>query len=629
MRLLQLHCDYMQYKPERKAMKSGYEELSAEDMRQHRYENVLAVFASVEHGDTAQTAAKAAEAVRKNFGEVKASTVLLYPYAHLSSNLAKPADAVNVLNALLVEIRTFTPSAEKSPFGWYKSFELKCKGHPLSELSKTISEEQLQNLEAPEIREVQEEAVSESLKQESETHSEFFIISPGAAAAAPDKFDFSAHPGLKAFADYEVRKVRAYAKEPPHIRIMKEHALANYEPASDSGQFRWLPKGLLVKKLIERHVTDLLVEYGAMQVETPIMYDYAHPALSKYLNRFPARQYTVKSDDKNFFLRFAACFGQFLAVHDMTISYKDLPLKIYELTHYSFRREQSGELAGLKRLRAFSMPDMHTLCSDIGMAKLEFERQFELCRRWNEDLGIPVELAFRVQKDFFEENRQWYYSMLERTGKPALLEVFDRRYAYFVTKFEMNFVDGAGKAAGMSTVQIDVENGETFDLNYTDASGKKMHPLILHASIPGAVERVIYALLEREAMLSEKGKPPTLPLWLSPTQVRLVPVSDKHLPHCKTLLASPELSGVRADVDDRAETLPKKVRDAEREWVPFIAVVGDKEVQSGELSVRVRAEGRQETMPAQKLGQVLRGECSGKPFEPLSLSPFLSKRPVF
>ncbi len=629
MRLLQLHCDYLQYKPERKAMKAGYEELSAEDLKQHRFENVLAIFTSVEAGDSSQTAAKAAEAIRKNYEEVKASTILLYPYAHLSSNLAKPADAVNVLNALLVEIRTFAPSSEKSPFGWYKSFELKCKGHPLAELSKTISGEDLDKMEAKEIKLEAQERVSESLKQEAETKSEFFIIAPDGAISSPDKFDFSGFPDLKKFADYEIRKVRAYAKEPPHIRIMKEHALVDYEPASDSGHFRWLPKGLLIKKLLERYVTQLLVEYGAMQVETPIMYDYAHPALSKYLNRFPARQYTVKSDDKDFFLRFSACFGEFLAVHDMTISYKDLPLKIYELTHYSFRREQSGELAGLKRLRAFSMPDMHTLCGDISMAKQEFERQFELCRRWNEELGIPVELAFRVQKQFFEENRQWYLQMLKRNGKPALFEIFDRRYAYFVTKFEMNFVDSAGKGAGMSTVQIDVENGETFDINFTDQQGKKRHPLILHASIPGAIERVVYALLEREAMQTEKKMTPVLPLWLSPTQLRIVPLSDKHLEYCKGLLSSPEFSGIRVDLDDRTETLQKKIRDAEREWVPFIAVVGDKEVKSGELAVRVRETGGQEAMPAAKLGQLLRGECAGKPFEPLSLSPFLSKRPVF
>ncbi|MFH1199566.1 MAG: threonyl-tRNA synthetase editing domain-containing protein, partial [Candidatus Micrarchaeota archaeon] len=342
MRLLQLHCDYIQYKPERKAVKSGYDELSAEDQTLHRYENVLVIFTSVEQGDSAQTAAKAAEAIKKNFTEVKASTVLLYPYAHLSSNLSSPADAVAVLNALLVEIRTFAPSAEKSPFGWYKSWELRCKGHPLSELSKTIASEAAAVGAASEIPlalAAEAEPVSDSLKAESQTHSEMFIATPDGKMCAPGSFDFSGHSGLKQFADYEIRKVRAYAAEPPHIKLMKEHALVAYEPASDSGQFRWLPKGLLMKKLLERHVTALAVGYGAMQVETPIMYDYAHPALKTYLNRFPARQYTVKSDSKDFFLRFAACFGQFLAVHDMIVSYKDLPLKVFELTHYSFRRE--------------------------------------------------------------------------------------------------------------------------------------------------------------------------------------------------------------------------------------------------------------------------------------------------
>ncbi|MGB9577037.1 MAG: threonine--tRNA ligase, partial [Candidatus Norongarragalinales archaeon] len=586
MKLLELHCDYAQYAAREKAIKKGAEEATEEQRRGVRLENVLVVFTSIESEDNEEVVREAAEEVKKNYREVKAENLLVYPYAHLSSDLAKPPEAVKLLNKFYAACQKFAPKAHKSPFGWYKSFEIKCKGHPLSELSKHISAEAGKKvvLKAAgkgvvEAREVSvepqkktevESVVSESLKQEEKMNSRFYVLTPKGELVEASKFDFSGHENLKKFADYEIHKARVYAQEPPHIKLMKEHDLVNYEPASDSGNLRWLPKGLVIKKLLERAITDLVVDYGAMQVETPIMYDYDHPALKKYLNRFPARQYVVRSDDKEFFLRFAACFGQFLIKHDMNISYKDLPLKMYELTHYSFRREQSGELAGLKRLRCFTMPDMHTVAADLEMAKKEFEKQYYKCAEWNMDLGIPVEVAFRAQKDFFEENKDWYLRMVQKINKPILLEVFDVRYAYFITKFEMNFVDAAGKASGLSTVQIDVENAETYDLAFIDSDGKKKRPVILHASISGAIDRVLYAILEREAMKIAAGKTPSFPLWLAPIQVRIIPITDKQKQYAEEvlkLLNAPPCR-IRADVDDRSETLQKKIRDAEHEWIP-------------------------------------------------------------
>ena len=645
MRLLELHCDYAQYAAREKAMKNGAEEATDEQKKGVRLENVLVVFTTIEAGDNDAVIADAVHQVEKNFREVRALNLLIYPYAHLSNSLARPSEAISVLNKFYSACKSFCSAAKKSPFGWYKSFELKCKGHPLSELSKTISSETglkaalaASSGKVVESREVViepgckpalENAVSESLKQEEKMISRFYILTPDGRGVDASSFDFKGHDGLKKFADYEIKKVRVYSQEPPHIKLMKEHDLVQYEPASDSGHFRWLPKGLLIKRLLERAINEILVDYGAMQVETPIMYDYEHPALKKYLNRFPARQYVVKSDEKEFFLRFAACFGQFLIKHDMTISYKDLPLKMYELTHYSFRREQSGELTGLKRLRAFSMPDMHTVCADDEQAKEEFESQFRKSAEWNIDLGIPIEVAFRAQTDFFNKHKEWYQRMAKHFGKPMLLELFDERYAYFITKFEMNFVDSANKASGLSTVQIDVENADTYDISFVDKDGKKKRPLILHASIPGAIERVIYAILEREAMKIKAGKTPSFPLWLSPTQVRIVSVSDAQLDYCRELLQELRAMNVRVDLDDRSETLQKKVRAAELEWVPFVAVVGEKEVASKTLSVRVRSSGKNEKLSAKQLGDLIRDETGSKPFEKLSLPVLLSKRPVF
>ena len=283
-----------------------------------------------------------------------------------------------------------------------------------------------------------------------------------------------------------------------------------------------MPKGKLIKKLIERHVTDKSIESGAVEVETPLMYDFQHPALEKYLNRFPARQYIVLSDKKKFFLRFAACFGQFLISRDMQFSYKNLPLKMFELTRYSFRREQSGEVTGLRRLRAFSMPDMHTITKDLEQSKKEFAKQFEMSMDFMKDLELEFVVAFRIQKEWYEQNKKWYTEFAKVVGEPMLIEMFDIRYAYFITKFEFNFVDSLDKCSSLSTVQIDVENSERFDITYVDEDNEKKFPYLLHASITGDVERDIYAVLEKQSMIKANGGTPQFPLWLSPTQLRLI-----------------------------------------------------------------------------------------------------------
>ena len=217
--------------------------------------------------------------------------------------------------------------------------------------------------------------------------------------------------------------------------------------------------------------------------------------------------------------------------------------------------------------------------------------------------------------------------MVKRLGKPVLIELFDERYAYFITKFEFNFVDAMNKASALSTVQIDVENADTYDLNFVDKDGSKKRPVILHASLSGSVERVIYALLENEHLKMKKGAKPELPLWLAPTQVRLVPVSDKHNEYCESLMAG--FDGVRVDVDDRSETLGKKVREAEKEWIPFIVVIGDKEKESNKLAVTIRSTKEKKLLSVNELVELVKAGCNGRAFEDLSLPGKLSKRPIF
>ncbi|MBC7130167.1 threonine--tRNA ligase, partial [Candidatus Bathyarchaeota archaeon] len=434
------------------------------------------------------------------------------------------------------------------------------------------------------------------------------------------------------FARYEISKVRASQRMPPHVPLMKRLEIADYEAGSDPGNIRWYPKGRFIKSLIEQYVTAKAVEYGAMEVETPVMYDFSHPSLADYLNRFPARQYILKSEDKELFLRFAACFGQFLMVHDAQFSYRHMPLKLYELTRYSFRREKSGEVVGLKRLRAFTMPDCHAFCTDLEQAKEEFVKRFKLCMEVLEGIGLSrddYEAAIRFTRDFYEENKAFVVELVRLLGKPALVEMWNEPFFYFRLKWEFNFVDNQDKAAALSTDQIDVENARRYDITYVDEKGEKRHPLILHCSPSGAVERCIYALLEKAYRDQQKGKPPMLPLWLSPTQVRLIPMSEQLIPYCEKIAEQLETKQIRVDIDDRPLTLQKRIREAEREWIPYIIVVGQKELESELLPVRDRKAKAIRRLRLEQLVDEIRAFVKDKPFKPLPLPKYVSKRPQF
>jgi len=622
MKLLLIHSDFIEYEVKDKAIPHPEETKILKD----RLDEALTVFIAVEKVDENAPKKAVQEAVAeiiKTAGQLKVANIMVYPYAHLSSNLAAPKKAQELLIEIEHELKNKEYNVKRAPFGWYKAFTISCKGHPLSELSREI---------------IPGGEETESLKQERKLSSYWNILTTDGTLHDIDGFNFKGHENLKKFAVYEKEKSRAVKQEPPHVKLMQSLEIADYEPASDAGNMRFYPKGRLIKKLLEDYVTQRVIDYGGLEVETPIMYDMDHPTLSKYLQRFPARQYQIESDKRKFFLRFAACFGQFLMAHDATISYKDLPLKIYELTRYSFRREQSGELTGLRRLRAFTMPDVHALVSDLKMAMNEFNIRYDLCLSVLSNIGIQtndIEMALRTTKEFYNTNKEFMIALVKKFGKPVLLEMWDERIFYFILKYEFNFVDLSEKASALSTDQIDIENGERYAITFTDKDGTQKNPLILHCSPSGAIERVIYALLEKEAIKMSKGIKPMLPFWLSPTQVRFIPVKDEFQKDCEQFIQ--ELSAlspyhyIRADIDDREESVSKKIRDAEKEWIPYIIVIGEKERADKQITPRVRIPelGESKTYSLKEFHDIIFEQIKDYPQHKLPLALYLSKRPRF
>jgi threonyl-tRNA synthetase len=607
MRILLIHSDYLRYKTKQKTQIA---EKIEDEKKGGEFDNALVVFTAVEKEDEQNTAEIVENAVSEIMNvstQVKPDNVIIYPYAHLSSSLSSPQAAKNILKDMESKLEEENINVSRIPFGWYKSFEISCKGHPLSELSRTIT------------------AKPKEEEKAEEEPSKWYVLSKG-ELHNPEDYKFK-NEDLKKLTDYELGKLESTGEEPPHVRLMREKSLADYEPSADIGHLRWYPKGRLIRDLLSDYVYNLVTEYGAMPVETPIMYDLADEAIRTHAEKFGERQYRMGTR-KELMLRFACCFGAFRLLSDSFLTWKNLPVGVYELSTYSFRLEKRGEVVGLKRLRGFTMPDFHSVCADIPQSMEEFDRQIDMCMQTGEDLNVNYEAIFRATADFYEENKEWVHSAAEKMGKPVLLEILPRRKHYWIAKMDFAAIDYLGRPIENPTIQIDVESAERFDITYMNENEEEEYPIIIHCSPTGSIERVIGSLLEKTA-IEMNEKPPMLPTWLSPTQVRVIPIAERHIGAASSLANELKENAIRVDVDERHETVGKKIRNAGKEWVPYTIVIGDKELESDKFTVNIRENGEKVLMDKEELIQKIKEETRGMPFRPLPLPVNLSERVNF
>jgi threonyl-tRNA synthetase len=613
MRILFIHADSMEYELREKTKFA--EALPPGTPEKASFGETLVLFTSAEEGDADTKDDLLQNAVREIAGvaeKLNVRELVLYPYAHLSSALAKPADAQALIKELESKLARAGYKVHRSPFGWYKAFSLKCKGHPLSELSKQITAEK---------HEPTREDVVNGIE------SEFIVLRPDGREIklTLDNQWIKNSPEL----DESVRRYilseelkNSPGTEPPSIKAMKRLELVDYEPASDSGNFRLYPKGALMFSLIrdwaDRIAHDRL---GAIEIDTPILYDWSQPDINAQAKSFHQRHYMVTAgdDSRKFVLRFAGDFGLFRIMRDATVSYRQLPVRVYEFSK-SFRYEQRGELLGLKRLRAFHMPDIHTFAADLDGGWEEYKLLYRTFSEEIERTGIEYVSVFRVVRDFYERYRSKIAELLTHTGKPVFIEILSSSKHYWVIKNEFQGIDSTGRAYQLSTVQLDLEDAERYGITYTDRDGKKKGLVITHSSI-GSVERWIYGFLE-EALKKER---PYLPLWLAPTQVRLIPVKPEHAEDCANLAGQ---LGIRADIDDREEKLSRRIRDAEVEWVNMIIVYGDREKSSDKLPVRMR-NGEMLQLTVAEIKKIIDGHMKDFPMRSLAVPMTLSKNIVF
>jgi threonyl-tRNA synthetase len=578
------------------------------------------VFVSVEKDDELnieEIVDSASKSIIDVAGRIGVNSIVLYPYAHLSSNLAPPKVAIDILVRLEESLRGGGVSVHRSPFGWYKQFEIKCKGHPLSELSRSIV--------------ARGRVEREEVKPAEAKPSRFIVLDlngvehPITKSSIEDLDIVKNYPLLKQFILSELTG-GAPGRAPAHIKLMRRLELVDYEPASDTGHFRFYPKGALLKRLLEEFAFQVAVGINAMVIETPVMYRLDEKDISEQASRFLEKDYRFEADGKKLVLRFAGDFGLFKMMSNAVFSYRQLPIRVFELSP-SYRLEKSGECVGLRRLRAFTMPDIHCFCRDLKQGMDEYKLIFESYTKLADSMDIDYVVAFRVVESFYNENREWFKDLVKISGKPAFIELLPEMKHYWIVKHEYQFIDSVGGSAQLCTVQLDVEDSERYGIMYVDEDGSRKGCIIVHSSM-GSIERWIYAILEQAAKAIDEGKTPTIPLWLSPIQVRIIPVSHDQVGYALKLASRIESENIRVDVDDREGTVSSKIRDAEREWIPYIVVVGRQEVEGGLLPVRVRGEGIR-NLTLDQLIDNIKSRVGGKPYKPLTLPRLLSLRPRF
>jgi len=608
LRILQLHSDFIEYKPIKKEVAMAEEA----EKKSTRLNELVVLFTCVEQGDNDEVAKKAIDEVKDSLKILKANRILIYPYAHLSTKLARPAEALGILRAMEKHAKDLALETFRSPFGWNKQFTISIKGHPLAEQSKII--------------EPAKEAKEEKKVKWKTPKPEYLILTTNGKTVDPKEYGFRGEEeDVKTLVEKEVFKKEAPGGQPRIIEVLKRFGF-EWEPCSDSGHMRYGPKAALMVDLAGDYAWQSVNELGipSFSIKGTNLFNLNVPAIKEHAGLFGERLYTIRVDNDEFILTYAACFQQFTMLKDWMVSYKQIPFGMFEIAD-SYRLEQSGETLLGFRLRRFYMPDYHVFCRDLEQAK---DMTLKVHRKIHEkvrELGNHYISLYNLTKSFFEKNREFMRKLVEVDNKPALLHFVPEGKYYWVINVEYHITDELKRSREIATVQIDMGNAKRFGINYINEKMEKSYPPILHTAVLGGIERYLYTVFDAAL----KKTVPSLPLWLSPTQVRVIPISDKFTKDATKMAKEMETQRIRVDIDDRSITMQRKVREAEMEWITYIIVFGQKEMDSGILAVRDRDLKTIRMMRPQQLMNEIAEKAAEKPYRPLTLPKELSKHPQF
>ncbi len=555
MKILLLHTDYIKFKPLKKALKS-VEALSEKEKEEKRIEEALVVLTAVEKSD--KDSKKIVEELVKNVKDVakqvKAEKIVLYPYAHLSKDLASPELATKILNEAEKELKK-SFDVVKAPFGYYKEFELKVKGHPLSELSREIK-------------------IESAGKQEEEYNPKQLLNE-----ISKTKLDSSK------------------LKENDHRIIGQQMDLFSFSEVAP-GMVFWHNNGLIIRNELINFWREMHRKAGYQEISTPQIMDKRLWQISGHWEKYRENIFLTDYEKRTFAVKPMNCPGGMLVYKNKPKSYKEFPLRVAELGTVH-RQELSGVLGGLFRVIQFTQDDAHIFCSNEKQAEDEIEKVMELDDFVYSKFGFKyrLELSTRPEKRIGTD-KMWDKAekILENVLKKKKIayKLNKGEGAFYGPKIDFHLKDSLGREWQCATIQLDFSMPERFDLEYVDKDNKRERPIMLHRTVYGSLERFIGVLIEHL-----NGR---FPVWLAPVQVRVLSFTDRNVDYAKKIIEKlgNEIPNLRIDADFRQTTVPAKVKDAEIMRIPYIIVAGDKEEKEKNLAVRVKGNQKIETMKTEE-----------------------------
>ncbi len=553
MKILLLHSDFIEWEPKKKAIPMAEEV----EKKAKKVNEALVVLTAVEKGDEQEQEKVVQNSIKEIldvFRQVKARTIVLYPYAHLSSELAQPSLALKILKDMESGLGKKAPTV-RAPFGWYKAFNLKCKGHPLSELSKSIS---------------------------------------GTGAAAPkgkipqtqtsfqkdEKID--PHQLLREISKSKLD--RELLKENDHRILGQRMDLFSFSDGAP-GMVFWHDKGWTLYNDLISYWREEHRKAEYQEISTPVVLDKKLWQISGHWEKYRENIFLTKYEDRDFAVKPMNCPGALLVYKSRPKSYRDLPLRIAELG-VVHRHELSGVLTGLFRVIKFTQDDAHIFCTEEQLEK-EIMGIMDMVDRFYRKFGFDyhVELSTRPEKrigsdKLWDKAEKILEDVLRK--KKIKYKINKGDGAFYGPKIDFHIKDSQGRTWQCATIQLDFAMPERFEITYTGEDNNPHTPVMIHRVVYGAVERFIGVLLEHL-----NGN---LPVWLSPVQVRVMSFTERNNPATKKVYEKLLEAGIRTELDTGNRTVEYKVRDAEMQKINYMLVIGDKEEKANTIAVRTRGE---------------------------------------
>ena len=382
------------------------------------------------------------------------------------------------------------------------------------------------------------------------------------------------------------------AKKRDHRKLGRELGLFTFHHWAPGAAF-WQDKGTRLYNTLANYMRDVLFPAGYVEVKTPLIYNKALWERSGHWSYYRPNMFLIESaDGETMSVKPMNCPGHFLLYASATHSYRELPIRFHEQTPLH-RNEASGVLSGLTRVRQFSQDDAHCFVTPEQIGD-EVERLIRLVQRVYGDFGLPYTAKLSTMPDeHMGEEATWRHAeeqlraALDRAGMSY--DVNEKDGAFYGPKIDFDITDAIGRKWQCATIQLDYMQPENFDLKYIGADNAEHRPVVIHRAIVGSFERFIALLIEHYAG--------AFPLWLAPVQAAVLPIADRHLPYAESVRDRLAAGGLRVEVDGRQEKIGFKIREAQLQKIPYMLVVGDREVDTGTVSVRERSGGDKGSSP--------------------------------